>query len=142
MTMTYKIDVPGTFPASPPLFIQCAPKMAFGTQTQEIDKASGKGKWEAHFLGMTPGFGGALTPEIFKVGFIDSTNPAAGIEPNTPVMLQGLEIGVMAKTVRDKNTGEEKQVGVHVWHRAESMHPVEAAGSGSASTEARAARAA
>lgn len=137
MTMTYKIDVPGTF-AQPPLFIQCAPKMAFGTETQEIDKASKLGKWEAHFVGMTTGFGGSQVPEIFKCGFISATNPAEGIAANTPVMLQGLEIGVMAKTVRDKNTGEEKQVGVHVWHRADSMHPVQA----QAAAPARAERAA
>jgi len=121
--MTYKIDILSTF-VQPPLFLMCNPKMAFGSQVQEVDKVSKQPKWEAHFVAMSPGFGGGVpSAEVIKVGFISATNPSDGIELNSPVVIEGLEIGVMAKTVKDKTTGEERQVGVHVWHRAESMHP-------------------
>lgn len=120
MAQNFKIDQQGTFVA-PPLFLQCQPKKRFGSDAQEVDKATGAPKWEVHVVGMFHGFGGVPAPEVMKVG-IAGPDPSQGLRPNVPVILQGLEVGVMAKTVKDKTTGEERQVGVTVWYRAESMH--------------------
>lgn len=123
MAQNFKIDQQGTF-AGPLLMIQCTPKCEFGSEKQQTLK-DGTPKWEAHLLGMFHGFGGAIAPEIMKVGIAQHGDPSEGIAPQTPVILPGLEVGVMEKT-KKLPSGEEKIIGVTVWHRADSMHPATA----------------
>lgn len=120
MAQNFKIDVQGTFVA-PPLFLQCAPKTKFGSDVQDVTK-NGLPKWEVHLLGMFAGFNGAPAPEVLKVGFVGK-NPALELQANTQVVVDGLEVGVMEKTKKNPETGEERIIGVTVWYRAESMHP-------------------
>jgi hypothetical protein len=122
MAQNFKIDQVGTF-VEPPMLLQCLPKTKFGSDVQDTTK-DGKPKWEAHLICFFRGFGGAPAPEIIKVGFV-GVNPSDGIMPSSKVIVDGLEVGVMEKTKRNPDTGEERIIGLTVWYRAEAMHPAE-----------------
>jgi len=124
MAQNFKVDQAGTF-AGPLVFIQCVEKRAINAAGQSAGQAKtndGTPKWELHLLGLFNGFGGQITPEVIKVGIASVKNPAEGLSPQTPVVLDGLELGVMEKT-RKLSSGEEKIIGVNVWHRAEGIRP-------------------
>ncbi|OLM28007.1 hypothetical protein Ae717Ps2_6857c [Pseudonocardia sp. Ae717_Ps2] len=45
-----------------------------------------------------------------------------------PCELVGFEVGVMDKTIKDKNTGEDKVVGAQVYYRADAIRPIGGSG--------------
>lgn len=118
MAQNFKVDQAGTF-AGPLVFIQCVEKRAMNVAGQ-AKTSDGIPKWELHLLGMFNGFGGQITPEVIKVGIASVKNPAEGLAPQAPVVLDGLELGVMEKT-KKLPSGEERIIGVNVWHRAEGI---------------------
>lgn len=139
MAQNFKIDQQATF-AGPLQFLQSAPKTAMGSDQQQTTK-DGVPKWEIHLLGMFHGGFSGLSPEVLKVGIAQHGDPGEGLDQNTPVIMQGLEVGVMEKTKKNPQTGEEKIIGVTVWHRAESMHPANGSAGGSGQSQAGAAAA-
>lgn len=121
MPATFKVDQAATFKGL--AFNTSAPKMQFGTQSQETD-AQGMPKWEVQVTAMFEGFQGKIETEVLKVGVVSSKDPGEGLMPFTPVQLVGFEVGVMDKTTRDRNTGETKVVGAQVWYRAAEIRPL------------------
>lgn len=102
------------------------PKLAFKSTEQETTK-DGTPKWEAHLSAGFKSFGQTQYTMI-KVSVVAESNPGDSIAPGTPVQLLGFVIGVMDKTVKDKDTGESKTVGAQVWYRADEIRSTAATG--------------
>jgi hypothetical protein len=120
MANNFKIDTTNTFEAV--AFLGCAPKVGFGSKTQELTK-DGVPKWVVEIVA---GFRGQFgtTSEVLKVGVAAPRNPCEGMPMYTPVQLVNFEVGVMEKTKKNPATGEERVIGVTVWYRAESLRPL------------------
>lgn len=127
MLTNFKIDQGRTFAGL--VFLSCQPKFKFGSTTEQEVTKDGRRKWELEVLGAvyTP-FGGTEN-QVLKVGMASSTDPAEGIAPFSPVELGDFEVGVMEKTKKDRETGQEKVIGVNVWFRATEIK-MAAAGAG------------
>jgi hypothetical protein len=125
MFSNFKIDQASTFAGI--AFLTCDPKIRFNSGgVQETDK-QGVPKWE---LQVVATFRGAFrtTSEVLKVGVTSHKNPVEGLAPYTPVALNGFEVGVMEKTKKNPETGEERVIGVQVWYRCADVRPLTAAG--------------
>ncbi len=122
MPQTFIVDQAATFQAV--AFLSVAPKVAFGSQVQDTDKA-GVLKWELVVLATFADNFGKQNHETIKVGITSPKNPAEGLGMYTPVQLANFTVGVMDKTVTDRNTGEIKTVGAQVWYRCEGLRPVQ-----------------
>lgn len=127
MPATFKVDQAATFQAV--AFNAVAPKMQFGTTSQETTK-DGIPKWEVQVTVMFQGFGGKVETEVLKVGVNSHKNPGEGLMPFTPVELVDFEVGVMDKTTRDRETGQTKVVGAQVWYRCSEVRPLAVGGRG------------
>ena len=144
MIQNFKIDQAATFDSI--RLLSVAPKTAFGDQYRQETTKDGIPKWEAQLVAGFRQFGRTQN-EIIKVGIAAEGDPGEGIAAASPVELVDFEIGVMEKTKRDPNTGEERVIGVQVWYRcgqirstaepgaARKQRPV-STGSAPASTEA------
>ena len=144
MIQNFKIDQAATFDSI--RLLNVAPKTAFGDQYRQETTKDGIPKWEAQLVARFRQFGRTQN-EIIKVGIAAEGDPGEGIAAASPVELVDFEIGVMEKTKRDSNAGEERVIGVQVWYRcgqirstaepgaARKQRPV-STGSAPASTEA------
>lgn len=121
----FKIDQAATFAGV--VFLSCEPKTKFGSDQQDTLK-DGTPKWQLQVLGAFHNFGRQQN-EVINVGVAAHSDPAAALQPYTPVELVGFEVGVMERTKRNPETGEEKVIGVTVWYRAESVRSTAATGS-------------
>jgi hypothetical protein len=125
MFTNFKIDQAATFQAV--AFLSCEPKTAFGERDkQEVTKA-GLPKWDVQVLAMTMDQFGKPANAVLKVGMTGTKNPCEGLPPMIPVAMVNFEVGVMEKTKKNPQTGEEKVVGVQVWYRAEAIKALAAA---------------
>lgn len=118
MFSNFKIDQARTFQGV--AFLSCDPKTAFKSDRQEETK-DGVPKWDVQVVAMTRDAFGRPQNAVLKVGIASHKNPAEGLMPYTPVHFVDFEIGVMEKTKRNPETGEEKVIGVQVWYRAEQI---------------------
>lgn len=125
MPATFKVDQAATFKGL--AFNTSSPKMTFGTQNQET-ASDGTPKWEVQVTAMFEGFQGKMETEILKVGVNSYKDPGEGMNPFTPIELVGFEVGVMDKTVRDRETGQSKIMGAQVWYRASEVRSLMATG--------------
>lgn len=125
MFTLFKIDQAATFDGV--AFLSCDPKRAFGSDRQEMTKGDNVPKWEVQVVAMTRDQFGRPQNEVLKIGVASHTDPAKGLTPYTPVALVRFEIGVMEKTKRNPETGEERVIGVQVWYRAEAVKSTAAA---------------
>ena len=114
MIQNFKIDQAATFDSI--RLLSVAPKTAFGDQYRQETTKDGVPKWEAQLVAGFRQFGRTQN-EIIKVGIAAEHDPGEGIAAASPVELVDFEIGVMEKTKRDSNTGEERVIGVQVWYR-------------------------
>lgn len=124
MFTNFKIDQAATFQGV--AFLSVDPKTAFKSDRQETTK-DGTPKWEVQCVAMTRDLFGRPQNAVLKVGVASHKRPADGLAPYSPVQLVGFEIGVMEKTKRNPDTGEERVIGVQVWYRAEDIRPIAAA---------------
>lgn len=124
MFTLFKIDQASTFQGV--AFLSCDPKRLFGSDRQDTAK-DGTPKFEVQVVAMTRDQFGRPQNEVLRVGIASHTDPAKGLMPYTPVQLVNFEIGVMEKTKRNPETGEEKVIGVQVWYRAEAIRSLAAA---------------
>lgn len=117
---SFKIDQAATFQMV--MVMDIAPKMKFGSDDQECMK-DGTPKWVAQ---VTAGFRtfGAPKFAVLPVTIASHEDPSQGVHPGMPVELVGLEVGVMDKKIRDRETKEEKIVGAQVYYRAEAVRPI------------------
>ena len=125
MFTLFKIDQGATFQGV--AFLSSDPKRAFGSDRQETTKGDGVPKWEVQVVAMTRDQFGRPQNEVLRVGVAAHRNPGEGLNPYTPVHLINFEIGVMEKTKRNPETGEERVIGVQVWYRAEAVKALAAA---------------
>ncbi len=127
MIQNFKIDQAATFGSI--RLLSVAPKTAFGDQYRQETTKDGVPKWEAQLVAGFRQFGRTQN-EIIKVGIAAEGDPGEGIAPASPVELVDFEIGVMEKTKRDPNTGEERVIGVQVWYRCGQIRPTAESGAG------------
>jgi hypothetical protein len=130
MFTLFKIDQAATFQGV--AFLSCDPKTAFGQRDRQEQTKDGTPKWEAQVVAMTRDQFGKPATEVLRVGIASHKDPGAGLNPYTPVQLVNFEIGVMEKTKKNPETGEEKVIGVQVWYRAEAIRSNAAAPAGKA----------
>lgn len=123
MFTNFKIDQAATFQGV--AFLASQPKTAFRSTVQETTK-DGTPKWEVQVVAMFRTQFGGVQNEVLKVGVASHRNPGEGLQPYTPVELASFEVGVMEKTKRNPETGEEKVIGLQVWYRAAEIRPLTA----------------
>lgn len=124
MVTNFKIDQAATFQGV--AFLACQPKVSFRSTTQETTK-DGTPKWEIQVVASFRTQFGGVQNEVLKVGIASHKDPGEGLMPYTPVALRDFEVGVMEKTKRNPETGEERVVGLQVWYRAAEIKPIKAA---------------
>lgn len=123
MFTNFKIDQAATFQGI--AFLASQPKTAFRSTTQETTK-DGMPRWEVQVVAMFRTAFGGMQNEVLKVGVASHSNPGDGLMPYTPVQLTNFEVGVMEKTKKNPDTGEEKVIGLQVWYRAAEIRPITA----------------
>jgi hypothetical protein len=119
MFTNFKIDQTATFKGV--AFLSCEPKTAFGERDRQETTKDGMPKWDAQVVAMTVDQFGKPQNAVLKVGIASHKNPGDGINPYTPIQFTDFEIGVMEKTKRNPETGEERVIGVQVWYRAQAI---------------------
>jgi hypothetical protein len=120
MFTNFKVNQASTFQAV--LFLSSDPKTAFKSDRQEMTKGDNPTpKWEVQVVAMTRDIFGRPQNAVLKVGIASHKNPGDGLMPSTPIEFRDFEVGVMEKTKRNPETGEEKVIGVQVWYRAEAV---------------------
>jgi hypothetical protein len=124
MFTNFKIDQAATFEGV--AFLACQPKMPFKSQVQETTN-DGVPKWEVQVIAMFKSKFRGIQSEVLKIGVASHRPPAEGVMPYTPVQLIDFEVGVMEKTKKNAETGEEKVIGLQVWYRAADIRPIAAA---------------
>lgn len=118
MFTNFKIDQAQTFMGV--AFLASQPKTKFKSDVQETT-TDGTPKWEVQVVaGFRTPFG-TVQNEVLKVGVASHKDPGGGLLPYTPIQLSGFEVGVMEKTKRNPDTGEEKVIGLQVWYRAAGL---------------------
>lgn len=125
MFTNFKIDQAATFQGV--AFLACQPKMPFKSTVQETTK-DGVPKWEVQVVAMFKSAFRGVQNEVLKIGVAAHADPGQGLMPYTPVHLIDFEVGVMEKTRKNPETGEEKVVGLQVWYRAAEVRPITATG--------------
>jgi hypothetical protein len=123
MFSNFKIDQAATFAGV--AFLSSDPKTRFGSDVQETTK-DGMRKWEIQVVAMFRTSFGKAQNEVLKVGIAAPKDPGDGLMPYTPIALKDFEVGVMEKTKKNPETGEEKVIGVQVWYRAAELRPIAA----------------
>lgn len=115
MFTNFKIDQGATFAGV--AFLSSEPKTKFRSDVQETTK-DGTPRWEIQVVaGFRTAFG-SMQNEVLKIGVASHKNPGEGLMPYTPIALKDFEVGVMEKTKKNPETGEEKVIGLQVWYRA------------------------
>jgi hypothetical protein len=125
MFTNFKIDQAATFQGI--AFLSCDPKTAFGQRDRQEVAKDGTPKWEVQVIAMTRDQFGKANNAVMKVGVLAHKNPAEGLMPYSPIALVDFEVGVMEKTKKNPETGEEKVIGVQVWYRASQVRALAAA---------------
>jgi hypothetical protein len=125
MFTLFKINQAATFRGV--AFLSCDPKTAFGQRDRQETTKDGTPKWEIQVVAMTVDQFGKPQNEVLRVGIASHKDPGAGLNPYTPIDLVDFQVGVMEKTKRNPETGEEKVIGVQVWYRAEAARSLAAA---------------
>ena len=125
MFTNFKIDQAASFQGV--AFLSCAPKTAFGSTAQETTK-DGTPKWAVEVIASNLDQFGKAANAVIKIGVASHTPPCQGLVMYTPVHLIDFEVGVMEKTRKNPQTGEEKILGVQVWFRASEIRPITATG--------------
>jgi hypothetical protein len=127
MFSNFKIDQAATFAGV--AFLSAEPKLKFGSSTdQECAKGTGTPKWTVQVVAGFMDQFGKIQNEVMKIGVVSERNPGEGLAPYTPVHLIGFEVGVMEKTKRHPDSGEERVIGVQVWYRAKEIRSTAATG--------------
>jgi len=125
MPQTYKVDQAATF--STVVLLSVEPKAIFGSDEQDRT-SDGVPKWEVQCAAGFRQFG-KITNEIVKVGMISHQRPGDGIPAYSPIELVDLEIGVMPKSRKNRDTGDEEMIGVTVWARCSEIRAIGATAS-------------
>jgi hypothetical protein len=133
MPAIFHVDQARTF--SMVMFLSCAAKMQFGTQTQDKTK-DGLPKWEVQVVASFTQFG-RTENEILKVGVVSYDDPAKALNNMPqPVELVGFRVGVTPAEKRTDRNGNEKIMGGTAWYQADEIRALSAVPTGRKSAEA------
>jgi len=119
---TFFVDQAATFTTV--RYLGCAPKAQFGSELQDKDK-QGRPKWDVEVIAGFRSFG-KETKTILKVGVAAESDPGRGIEEYAPVELIAFQVGVMASSRRNKETGATEITGSQVYFRCDEIRPTSA----------------
>ena len=114
MPGTYAVDTAATFTAT--MLVSAMPKIRFGTEVQETN-AAGVPNWlieVAATFAATGGFGAQT--ELITVTITDHAHPAQGLNPGSPVALEGLRVGLNPPEVKN-----ERLRGGKLWFTATGL---------------------
>jgi hypothetical protein len=138
MFTNFKIDQAATFAGV--AFLSSEPKTKFnpikGAPREQMKTDDGTPKWEVQVIAMFRTSFGTVQNEVLKIGITSHAQPGQGLNPYTPVELSQFEVGVMEKTKKNPETGEEKVIGLQVWYRCADIRPIAATGGKRAAAEA------
>ena len=125
MPGTFVVDMTATFKSA--VFMTSQPKLKFGTQVQETN-AAGAPKWTVELAAtFTPGSPGMPeTSELLKVTVTGGPNPGDGLNPGTPVLLEGFRVGTNPPEKRD----DGRIQGGRLWYTATGLRSAVAAANG------------
>lgn len=118
---SFKIDQAATFQMV--MVMDVAPKLKFGSQTDQECMKDGTPKWVAQVAAGFRTFG-APRFAVLSITIASHEDPRQGVQPGMPVELVGLEVGVMDKKIKDRESGQERIVGAQVYYRAEGIRPI------------------
>jgi hypothetical protein len=131
MFTNFKIDQAATFQGI--AFLACEPKTKFnpvkGAPREQELTADKTPKWEVQVAAIFRSEFRGVQSEVLKIGVASHTDPGKGLMPYTPVELVNFEVGVMEKTKKNPETGEERVIGLQVWYRAAEIRPIAATAS-------------
>jgi hypothetical protein len=120
MPGTISIDQQGTFSA-PPIVMAVVPRLAFGTEVQEVNKTTGEAKWTVQAaVSYIPQNGMKAVAEVIEVT-ITGGDPRS-IQPGTSVEFAELRCGVSSPEKRDNG----RVVGGKLWFQASAVRPTAA----------------
>lgn len=120
MPQTFKVDQAATFANM--IALSSAPKLKFGSDTDQECTKDGTPKWEVQVAAGFYSFG-KVTNEVLKIGVAAEKDPSEGFQLYAPVELVGFEVGVMEKTGKDGSP-----IGFQVWYRADEVRSTRATG--------------
>lgn len=102
-------------------FLNCQPRMKFGTENQQDATKDGRLKWDVEVLaGVRNTQLNKTENRVFKVGISSRNNPGEGLRMFTPVELRDFTVGVSEKQRRHEN-GAKELTGVSVWFTASEI---------------------
>lgn len=122
MIGTFKIDQNATFNSVHLMSVE--PKTQFKSDKQDETK-DGTPKWQAK-VAVTYEVFGRNESEILNVNLTSRNDPGEGVQPFTPVVLEGLEVNVSEKKDRDNKIIP----GIQQWYRADAIKPAASPTSG------------
>lgn len=122
MPGTFAVDIPATF--SMIMLVNITPKPKFGGKEGEQEtNSAGIPQWiveaAATFSATTPGM--RPVSEMVSITITDRQMPGQGLNPGTPVVFEGLRVGLNPPEVRDG-----KLRGGRLWYNATSLRPLAA----------------
>jgi hypothetical protein len=126
MPGTICIDQQGTFSA-PPIVMAVVPRLAFGTDVQEVNKTTGEAKWTVQAaVSYIPQNGMKAVAEVIEVT-VTGGDPTS-VLPGTSVEFADLRCGISAPEQRQNKDGNgTRVVGGKLWFQASAVRPVKVA---------------
>uniref|UniRef100_UPI003F49809B hypothetical protein n=1 Tax=Amycolatopsis sp. CA-290885 TaxID=3239925 RepID=UPI003F49809B len=102
-------------------FLNCQPRMKFGSDDQQDTTKDGRFKWDIEVLvGVHNRMLNKVENRVFKVGISSRSNPGEGFEMFDKVELRDFTVGVSEKQRRHDN-GAKELTGVSVWFTASEI---------------------
>lgn len=119
MPAIFHVDQARTFKMV--MFLSSAPKLVFGSQTQQETTKDGTPKWTVEVVAGFEQFG-RVTNEVLKIGVSSPRDPAEALNGMPqPVELVGFRVGVSpVETKKDKN-GNDVVRGGSAWYAADEI---------------------
>ena len=113
---TFAVDAAATFTSV--VLINVAPKVKFGTTGQQEVNAAGVPKWSVDVaVTFTPTLAGmAAHSELITLTVTGAGQPGLGLNPGSPVALDGFRVGLNPPEMRD-----EKIRGGKLWFSASGL---------------------
>lgn len=116
MPGTYAVDTTATFDSM--MLVNATPKLKFGSERVQETNAAGVPKWSIDLaVTYTPTVVGmAAQSELITVTITDHAHPAQGLNPGSPVVLEGMRVGLNAAELRN-----ERLRGGKLWFTATGL---------------------
>ena len=116
MPGTHAVDITATFTSM--MLVNSMPKLKFGSESVQETNAAGVPKWSVDLaVTYTPTVAGMRAEsELITVTIADHANPAQGMNPGSPVALEGMRVGLNPAEVKN-----ERLRGGKLWFTATAL---------------------